>query len=83
MVIAGHALSEPEKRVLDQTIAFMRCSDGRTVSVYELFPARTNAQSANRRTLSRLALRGVLAACDIVLEHGCLKVAPAAGGGNQ
>ena len=88
--VAGHELTEAERRTLDATIGYMRQysgdswvgpstspkGDGRDVPVTEIFSVRSNQGSASRRTLKRLADLGVLKACEMALDRGCLRYVP-------
>lgn len=77
--ICGHALSVSEVATLNELQDYLRKysgdsswssgtsprGDGRLVPLNEIFPGRNNAHSARRRTVRRLAVLGILRACDI------------------
>lgn len=85
--INGHTLTGVQRETLHAIQDYMRLNagdshwgpntspkgDGRWVPCTEIFSARTNRDSARRRTASRLADMGVLKACEIVMWRGLFK----------
>jgi hypothetical protein len=89
-MIAGHKLSNAERRILDAVIDYMRdhagdsgwgphtspTGDGRFVPISEIFPERSATGSANRRTARRLSRLGVLSACEIIYRDDAFQGRP-------
>jgi hypothetical protein len=85
--IAGHKLTNQQRTVLDVVLDYLRQhsgdsqmgpntspkGDGRWVPVTEIFPARNNHHNALRRVTRRLAVMGVLAACEVSWKDGTVR----------
>jgi hypothetical protein len=72
ITIGGVRLTEPQRRVLDTVVDYLRRPENsvRVIPVLEIFPQRTNVEAAKRRVLAHLSRLGVLRSCEIAYQNG-------------